>query len=218
LLCFRKTLFVLTALIVFGALPALVKADTITFEADAPGFRPSGFQSLQSTIVTFSDSSGADLLLDNFTPQSTGNGLALTSFATSAFVLDFSVNVSFLSLGFGNDDACCMLAGGTAVLEVFLNGTLVGTSQTAVNLNDLMDQTIVFSMAGVVFNRAIFRYQQSIGTPGATEIIDNINFTPASAPIPEPASILLLGTGVTTLAIRIRSSRRSRVGRLRRCL
>jgi PEP-CTERM motif len=209
--CFRKTLFLLTAVILFGALPALVKADTITFEADAPGLRPSGFQSVQSSLVTISDSLGEDILLDNFSPQSIGNGIALTSFATSAFVLDFSVNVSFLSLDFGNDDSCCMEAGATAVLEVFLNGTLVGTSQIPVNLNDLMDQTIVFSMDGVVFNRAVFRYQQSIGTPGATEIIDNINFTPASEPVPEPASILLLGTGVATFAIRVRARRRSRV-------
>ena len=210
--CFRKTLFALTAVIIFGLLPALVKADTITFEADAPGLRPSGFQSVQSSLVTISDSLGEDILLDNFSPQSIGNGIALTSFATSAFVLDFSVNVNFLSLDFGNDDACCMESGATAVLEVFLNGTLVGTSEVPVNLNDLMDQTIVFSMDGVVFNRAIFRFQQSVGTPGATEIIDNINFTPASEPIPEPTSILLLGTGVATIAIRVRAKRRSRVG------
>ena len=208
----RKTLLALTALVVFGALPALVKADTITFEADAPGLRPSGFQSIQSSMVTFSDSSGSDILLDNFSPQSIGNGIALTSFATSAFVLDFSVNVNFLSLDFGNDDSCCMQSGATAVLEVFLNGTLVGTSQLAVNLNDLMDQTIVFSMNNVVFNRAVFRYQQSIGTPGATEIIDNIVFTPASAPTPEPASILLLGTG-TLLGIAVRLKRRFRAAR-----
>jgi hypothetical protein len=204
MLSFRKALLALTAVTVFGGLPGLVIADSITFEADAPGLRPSGFQSIQSSLVTFSDSSGADISLDNFSPQSLGNGLALTSFATSAFVLDFSVNVSFISLDFGNDDPCCMLPGAMAVLDVYLNGTLVGTSQIPVNLNDLMDQTIVFSTANVVFNRAVFRYQQSLGTPGATEIIDNINFTPASASVPEPASILLLLTGVSTLALRVR--------------
>ena len=41
---FRKTLFTLTVLVVFGALPELVKADTITFETDAPGLRPSSFK------------------------------------------------------------------------------------------------------------------------------------------------------------------------------
>ncbi len=202
---FRKALFTLTVLIVFGALPALVNADTITFEADAPGLRPSGFQSIQSNIVTFSDSSGANIALDDFSPQTIGNGLALTSFASNAFVLDFSVNVNFLSLDFGNDDPCCMESSAVAVLDVFLNGTLVGTSQMPVNLNDLMDQTIVFSMNNVVFNRAVFRYEQSVGLPGATEMIDNINFTPAAAPIPEPASILLLGTGVSLgIAVRLR--------------
>ena len=204
MLSFRKALLALTAVTVFGGLPGLVIADSITFEADAPGLRPSGFQSIQSSLVTFSDSSGADISLDNFSPQSLGNGLALTSFATSAFVLDFSVNVSFLSLDFGNDDSCCMLPGATAVLEVYLNGTLVGTSEVPVNFNDLMDQTIVFSMSNVIFNRAVFSYRQSIGTPGATEIIDNINFTAASEPVPEPASIFLLATGISTLAIAIR--------------
>ena len=208
MLLFRKTLFALAAFIVFATLPGLVKADTITFETDTTGLKPSGFQSVQSSLVTFSDTSGADLLLDDFSPQSIGKGIALTSFATNAFVLDFSVNVNFLSLDFGNDDACCMLSDGVAVLDVFLNGTLVGTSQLPVNLNDLMDQTIVFSMSNVVFNRAVFRYAQSFANPGATEIIDNITFTPASEPIPEPVSILLLGPGVTALAIR-RLRRRS---------
>ena len=55
---FRKTLFTLTVLVVFAALPELVKADTITFETDAPGLRPSGFQSVQSNLVTFTDSLG----------------------------------------------------------------------------------------------------------------------------------------------------------------
>jgi hypothetical protein len=208
---FKKALFTLSALIAFVALPQLVKADTITFTADTPGLKPSGFQSVESTLVTFSDSLGEDILLDDFSPQSIGNGIALTSFATSQFVLDFSVNVSSLSLDFGNDDPCCMESGATAVLDVFLNGTLVGTSELPVNLNDLMDQTIVFSMNNVVFNRAVFRFQQSIGTPGATEIIDNINFTPA-AEVPEPASLLLLGTGVS-LGIAARLRRRSRAKR-----
>jgi len=211
MLWFRKALFALTALILLGALPEFVKADTITFETDTPGLKPSGFQSVQSNLVTFSDSSGANISLDNFSPQSNGNGIALISFATSSFVMDFSVNVSALSLDFGNDDPCCMLPGGTAVLDVFLNGTLVGTSELAVNLNDLMDQTIVFSMDGVVFNRAVFRYQQSFATPGAAEIIDNINFTPVSATVPEPVSILLLGTGLAALVIPGRLKRRSRV-------
>lgn len=70
----RKTLCALASLIVLVALPALVKADTITFKADAPGLKPSGFQSIQSTLVTFRDSTGADILLENFTPSSIGNG------------------------------------------------------------------------------------------------------------------------------------------------
>ena len=210
---FKKTLLALTALI---ALPALAKADTITFEADTPGLKPSGFQSVQSSIVTFRDSSGFSMSLDNFTPQSNGNGLALISFATTAFVMDFSVNVSSLSLDFGNDDPCCMTPGGTAVLEVFLNGTLVGTSEVLVNLNDLMDQTIVFSMDNVVFNRAIFRYAQPFGNPGAAEIIDNITFTPASAPVPEPGSMLMLATGVAALTFAVRSRLRSRLRHIRR--
>ena len=209
---FRKALFTLTVLIVFGALPELIKADTITFTADTPGLKSSCFQSVESNLVTFTDSLGEGILLDDFSPQSIGNGIALTSFATSGFVMDFSVNVSSLSLDFGNDDSCCMESGATAVLEVFLNGTLVGTSTLPVNLNDLMDQTIVFSMNNVVFNRAVFSYQQSFGTPGATEIIDNINFTPA-AEVPEPASILLLGTGALGIAARLR--RRSRAARQR---
>ena len=140
----RKSLFAAALFIIFGFASSFVKADTIDFESDTSGLKASGFESVQSNLVRFSDSTGADMLLDNFAPQSIGNGLRLFSFQTSSFVLDFSVNISSLSLDFGNDDPCCMLPGGSAFLEVFLNNTLVGSSRVFANLNDIMDQTIIF--------------------------------------------------------------------------
>lgn len=203
----RKSLFAIALLIIFGLASSFVKADTIDFESDTSGLKASGFQSVQSNLVRFSDSTGADMLLDNFAPQSIGHGLLLNSFPTSSFVLDFSVNISSLSLDFGNDDPCCMLPGGSAFLEVFLNNTLVGSSRVFANINDTMDQTIIFSVNNVIFNRAVFRYEQPGGaTPGAAEIIDNINFTAApTVPVPEPASVLLLVTALAMMALFVRS-------------
>jgi hypothetical protein len=202
----RKSLFAIALFIIFGSASSFVKADTIDFESDTSGLKASGFQSVQSNLLRFSDSTGADMLLDNFAPQSIGYGLLLNSFQTSSFVLDFSVNISSLSLDFGNDDPCCMLPGGSAFLEVFLNNTLVGSSRVFANLNDIMDQTIIFSVNNVIFNRAVFRYEQPGGaTPGAAEIIDNINFTAAPQPVPEPASVLLLVTALAMMALFVRS-------------
>ena len=72
-----------------------------------------------------------------------------------------------------------------------------------VNGDGLANQTISFS--GVEFNVAAFYYGNSVGTPlDEIELIDNLTFNV----VPEPATILLLATGLAGWAVRRRHSGR----------
>lgn len=151
----------------------------IDFETDPAGPRPNGFFSLNSPLVTFTDSEGADLLIDNFGIRSIGQGLAVgTDLDGSILIMDFSVTVDSLSMDIGNDDPLFTSPGDYALLTVYLDGNEVGTTLVELNGNSAMDQNIAFS--GEFFNSASIEYY--VSGDGATEIVDNITFHPVPVP------------------------------------
>lgn len=174
---------------------ASVKADTITFELDTLGLKPNGFQSVQSSLVRFSSTgAGAVVISENFGEFIGTRGLAVSG-TPERLIMDFVVPVNSLSLWFGNDDPFNTSPGDTAILQVFLDGALVGQTSLLMNRNDIMDQQISFF--GTPFNRATFHFSQELFL---TETVDNIEFTP----VPEPASVALLGIGIAGIAARLR--------------
>ena len=186
----KTVLTVATAL----ALGGVARAAIIDFEADAPGYYPNGFSAVGHPTVKFTDTSGADLQISNFGSQGLGQSLAVdTDGDGSKLRIDFTVPVTSLSLMFGNDDPGWALSSDRAWLEIWSSGSPVATVSMAMNLDDIMNQSIGYS--GGPFDQAFFWYGDASGAPftgggrlgpGLIEIVDQIEYTP----VPEPASAL----------------------------
>lgn len=179
---------------IFCLAAPIANADTITFNNDVSGLKLSGFQSVDSPIVIFSNPGGAFFLATFATFQNTSNVLNTEGNGAGVIVMDFSLPVTFLSLDFGSN-----LAQGfpdetaTATLALFLNGVPVGQTSLSADNDLLVDQVISFS-TGQLFDRAVFSVVANGGVNdfGIGEVVDNITFTP----VPEPATALLLGTAL----------------------
>lgn len=91
-----KKLSIATATAALVILGVIAKADsgtaqTITFDNDDPGFKPNGFVSVDSSLASFSDTDGEDLLVGDFTPASSGQGLANSFDDASGIAINFPV-------------------------------------------------------------------------------------------------------------------------------
>ncbi len=161
----------------------------IDFESDSDGPQANGFSSVDSALVTFEDSMGADLdILEGGYPGYEGDGqsLAVPFDDDSFLIMNFTSLVQDISVDFGNDDPGFATAGDVIVLTLFLSDVQVGQTEVVVNLDDLMNQSI--GINDVVFDKATIKYEVS---GGLTEVVDNISFVE----VPEPATLLLLGLG-----------------------
>lgn len=178
----------LCALTVSAAV-GVASADVVNFESDSTGFPGNGFQSADSTQVTFTDSIGANLDLQNYGSQGDGISLAVDGDDHSALLMNFTSSQTSLSLDFGNDDPAYSSAGDLAVLNLYQGASLVAHVTVVMNRDDIMNQTISATFAGG-FDNAEFFYGDSSGNPiNLIEIVDHITFTPT------PGAAALLGIG-----------------------
>lgn len=195
--------------VIFAALPADAEV-VITFESDSLGARPNGFASVESPLLTFRDTVGADLSIFDGGIQSIGHAVHVAGDQDgSSLEMNFSVPVNFLSLAFGNDDPGYTNPGDLATLIAFSGAIQVAQVSVVLNRDDIMNQTI--QLSGITFNRATFAYTNPAGTPftgggaastGLIEVVDNIHFQP----VPEPTAVLaaIAGCGVAGCVGRIR--------------
>ena len=187
-----KVVLSLLVYVVFCLAAPTINADTITFNNDPAGLKLSGFQSVDSPIVTFSNPGGSFFLATFSTFQNTSNVLNTEGSGAGFIVMTFSVPVTALSFDFGTNLAQInpnLTA--TATLALFLKGVPVGQTSFSTDNNLLVDQVISFS--GQPFDSAVFSVvAHDVNDFGIGEVIDNVNFTP----VPEPATVVLLGTGL----------------------
>ena len=167
----------------FGASAAPILVD---FESD-PAFVnvPNGFTSSDSSLIHFSDTNGADLIVLEVDGS---NALATFFDDDSGLLMEFDFVASALSMDFGNT----LLAdiGDTAVLTLLMGGVVVDSTSLTLNMTNEIDQTI--SYTGLLFNSAILRYDVS---GGLVEVVDNIQVTQGSPAIPEPHAGIVFGMG-----------------------
>jgi len=187
-----KKLIIIFAVVACLGLTGVAQAapTVIDFESDTLGYKPNGWVSNDSPLVSFTDSVGAQLELGIWLEANNTIGLAVwTDYDNSALIMDFAVNVNYLKLDIGNDDPYFSNPGDTAILTAFLNGFQVGQTIVVMNRNDLMDQSI--SISGIQFDQATLFYNVP-QAQGLIEIVDNIQFNV----IPAPGAILLGSIGL----------------------
>ncbi|MCP4258715.1 MAG: hypothetical protein GY774_14625 [Planctomycetes bacterium] len=172
---------------------------TIDFTNDSSGLKPNGWVSADTSLVSFTDSIGAHLIVGDNGVSSHGQALGVYWDDPSYMIMDFSVIVDSLQFEFGNDDPSVSNPGDEAILTVFLGGSQVGQTSVVMNRDDIMNQLI--GISGVNFDKATFFFDVTRtppNPPGLIEIIDNIEFTEFNPipPIPAPGAVLLGSFGV----------------------
>ena len=75
-------------------LPSSVKAPLMDFERDTATTYPNGFSSVDNSITSFADSSGADLSINDASPQTIGQGLRIAPDYGSRLIMTFSTSPS----------------------------------------------------------------------------------------------------------------------------
>jgi hypothetical protein len=195
------------SIVCLAPMAVLVAASTasaalfLDFENDTAALNLlNGFTSADSPLIHFSDTVGADLFVLDFGGS---HAMAVLDDDDSGLLMEFDFVASALSLEIGN--ASLANFGDTAELTVLLGGVEVGSVTVVLNGTDAIDQTI--SYAGGSFDSAFLRYNVA---GGLTEVVDNIQISPASPSIPEPGAGFLFGMG--TLLVGVACGRRSPSG------
>jgi Ca2+-binding RTX toxin-like protein len=150
----------------------------VTFTDDTTGAKPNGFASSAAPQVFFYDTSGANLIVNDFDNRSHGKGLFVGAADASALEIRLPAPTNGISLAFGNDDPGVVNTADLARLTLFSGTTQVGQVDVHVNANNVMDQTIS-SSGEALFNRATFQYVDALGVAkNLVEIVDDITVNP----------------------------------------
>lgn len=109
----------------------------------------------------------------------------------------FTSGVYQVGFYFGNDDLCC-IGGFTATLSAYdVADVLIGSVSLLANMNDNADQFLGIQTDTLIF-RTVLSY--GVGGPQLWGVVDDFSYGGNSL-VPEPASLLLFGTGALGVAV-----------------
>jgi hypothetical protein len=194
-----KTPLAILALCLCSALSA--RAGTITFNTLPQPGPNTTFVGFNYTEIGFTFSSLGGLLTPNtgsgdYTGTGTlisgGGPINLVAAVASPFNVT-SIDVSELNRGFFPITMTFtgLLQGGGTVTQTFVTNGVFGL--------DTFNLTGFTNLSSLAINSA----------GGATFQIDNVNVSSSTAPVPEPTTMLLLGTGLVGITAKVRKRRKA---------
>lgn len=204
----RSKLFLLAA-ISLSMIPSTARADTITFDVPVS---PGAVQISSTTFQEFTFSSVDSfnhVLSGHFSNAVSHNGtsfLVVSPNPTGALVM-INGGAGFSLSSFDADTFTHILGATTITLTgSFVGGGTITQAFTTDAIGDGPGGVADFQTFSLVGFANLSAVQFSSVTPRVFAI-DNINATSSTAPVPEPAAMFLLGSGLTGLGALVRRRR-----------